>query len=333
MNRLLSKRTNAARRIIAARRTIAACWSVGTAFGIAGCGGPAHGPRPSIVVFNAGALALPLRQALDSFAPHNGLAVSQENAGSVETVRKMTELGRVPDVIALADTALFSSLLPGRLAGPVVALGTTRLVLAYTDRSRFAAEINPQNWAEVTTRPGVEVGRSDPALDPAGYRALMAMQLAQAYYRRPGLARQLELAASIGNMRPKSADLTALLQTGNLDYAWEYESVALTLGLRFVSLPPEVDLGDPALAAIYGTARVEIPGAGPADPAVAKAQRRAPLVVYGAPIVFGAGVPEDAPHLKAGHRFITYLVSSEGRSIFAASGLQAVARSPAADTR
>ena len=280
------------------------------------------------MVFNAGALALPLRAALDSFALGHGYSVSQENAGSVETVRKISDLGRIPDVVAVADTALFARLIPGRIAGPIALLGTSRLVLAYTGRSRFASEVNSQNWADVTTRPGVQVGRSDPTLDPAGYRALMAMQLAERFYHRPGLESRLHAAASAANVRPKSADLVALLQTGNLDYAWEYESVARKMGLRFVDLPHEVDLGDPTLAATYATASVDIsPSSGSGG------RRGVPIVMNGAPIVFGAGVPKDAPHRAAAEQFITFLMSTEGRSILAASGLQSVGAGTVADTR
>jgi len=202
--------------------------------------------------------------------------------------------------------------------------------LAYTDRSRFAAEVNAQNWTDVTTRPGVQVGRSDPTLDPAGYRALMAMQLAERYYARPGLAARLQRAASAGNVRPKSADLVALLQTGNLDYAWEYEAVARKLGLRFVGLPREVDLGDPALAATYAVASVDI---SPRNSKRGASGADLPLVMHGAPIVFGAAVPRDAPHPGAGRQFITFLMSDEGRSILAAAGLQPVGKIAVADTR
>jgi molybdate/tungstate transport system substrate-binding protein len=320
MNRLLSARSTTCISLIATGLALTG-----------GCSGSPRADHPAIVVFNAGALALPLRAALDSFAPGHGYGVSQENAGSVETIRKISDLGRVPDVVAVADTALFGRLIPGRLTGPITLLGRSRLVLAYTGRSRFANEVNSRNWTDVTTRPGVEVGRSDPALDPAGYRALMAMQLAERYYARPGLAARLQLAASAANVRPKSADLVALLQTGNLDYAWEYESVARTLGLRFVSLPAEVDLGDPTLAATYATASVDISarGSGRGEGSAS----RAPLVMHGAPIVFGAGVPKDAAHTTAGHEFVTFLMSSEGRSILAASGLQPVTTTAVADTR
>ena len=64
-----------------------------------------------LVVFNAGSLARPLRAALDTFAAREGVRVEQEQAGSLETARKLTELGRIPDVIALADYEVFPQLL------------------------------------------------------------------------------------------------------------------------------------------------------------------------------------------------------------------------------
>ena len=284
----------------------------------------------SLVVFNAGALARPIRAALDSFSSGNGAAPAQESAGSLETARKITELGRVPDVVALADTAIFSGLLRGRLDGPVTVLGTTRMVLAYTARSRFAGEVNSGNWHVVTTRSGVQVGRSDPAMDPAGYRALLVMQLAEQFYASPGLAARLARSAPPANVRPKSADLVALLQTGNLDYAWEYESVARSLGLRFIVLPPEIDLGDLRRAASYSAASVEVPAPGPL---AGGRNGRASTVVRGAPIVFGAAVPARAANRALGRRFIAYLVSPAGRAILAAGGLHPVGSVSGAETR
>lgn len=134
-------------------------------------------------------------------------------------------------------------------------------------------------------------------------------------------------------MRPKSADLVALLQTGNLDFAWEYESVARRLGLRFVALPGEVDLGDPALAATYAQATVEIPASGPSTVRDGKGQHRGSLLMHGAPIVFGAAVPKGAPHSELGQEFIIYLMSPPGRAIFAEYGLYPAATARAADTR
>src|SRR6476659_9489860 len=64
-----------------------------------------------IVVYNAGSLALPLRAALDSFAARERVTVEQENAGSLETARKLTELGKIPDIVAVADYEVIPLLL------------------------------------------------------------------------------------------------------------------------------------------------------------------------------------------------------------------------------
>lgn len=274
-----------------------------------------------LTILTAGALARPLRAAADSLAQREHLSVALESAGSLETARKITDLGRTPSVVALADTALFSTVLAGRVA-QVTPLAHTRMVLAFTPRSRFASEIDSTNWYRVLERPSVEVGRSDPSLDPAGYRALFVAQLAERHYGIPGLADSLIAHEPARNVRPKSADLVALLQSGNLDYAWEYESVARSVGLSFVRLPSAIDLGDPALASQYARAAVRVPGAHGSE-----------IVVRGAPVVFGiARVPSAADH-GAGARFITFLTSPAGRRILAGFSLDALDARDTADTR
>src|SRR5262252_4045164 len=138
-----------------------------------------------IVVYNAGSLALPLRTALDSFAAREHVIVEQENAGSLETARKLTELGKIPDVVAVADYEVIPLLLIPSHATWYAKFAHNRMVLAYEDRSRGAAEINASNWWQVITRPGVQVGRADPSLDPNGYRTLLVWQLAERFYKQP----------------------------------------------------------------------------------------------------------------------------------------------------
>lgn len=273
----------------------------------------------TITILTAGALARPLRAAADSFAGSR-LHVALESAGSLETARKITDLGRRPTVVALADTALFGALL-APYVGPVTAIAHTRVVLAYTARSRFAGEIDSTNWYRVLQRPGVEVGRSDPTLDPAGYRALLVAELAERHYGVPALADSLLAHEPARNVRPKSADLVALLQTGNLDYAWEYESVARSVGLRYVRLPAAIDLGDPALSSQYAAVAVRVPGA-----------RGRQLVIRGAPVVFGIAPLRGAPG-ALGARFIAFLSSPAGRRILAGFSLEALDARDTADTR
>ena len=45
----------------------------------------------------------------------------------------------------------------------------------------------PKTGIEVITRPGVSLGIADPRFDASGYRALMALKLAEDYYEQPGI--------------------------------------------------------------------------------------------------------------------------------------------------
>jgi molybdate/tungstate transport system substrate-binding protein len=249
-------------------------------------------------VYNAGSLARPIRAALDSFSVRTGIAFEQENAGSLETARKLTELGKIPDLIALADHEVFPQILMPEHVTWYARFARNRMVLAYGDHSRFAGEITPDNWRDVLLRPGVEIGRADPNLDPAGYRALMAMQLAEMHYADSGLARRLLESAPERNVRPKEVDLVALVQAGELDYVWQYESVARATGLRYLRLPHEVDLGFPQDSARYDSAVVRVLGRGVGDT----------IELRGTPIIYGFSIPANARHPEVAREFAAFLL-------------------------
>ena len=273
----------------------------------AAAGGP-------LIVYNAGSLAKPLRVALDSFAALKGVRIEQESAGSLESARKLTELNKIPDVIALADHEVFPQLLiPGHVTW-YVQFARNRMVLAFTDKSCHASEITRDNWLDVIGRAGVEVGRADPTLDPDGYRTLLVWQLAEHHYGRPGLADTLLADSPRRNVRSKETDLVALLQVGEFDYIWSYESIALAAGLRYLVLPKEIDLSDPAESTGYARASVRIPGASQGDS----------VTFRGTPIVYGLSIPKEAPHPAMAEEFVSWILSAEGRRVLRTAQLQAL---------
>ncbi len=282
-----------------------------------GANGPAASARradSTIVVFNAGSLARPLRAALDSFTAGTSIKVEQENAGSVETARKLTELHRIPDLVGSADYQIFPKyLIPGQTSW-YARFARNRMVLMYTPTSKSASTIDSTNWYRILQTTGVQTGRSDPALDPNGYRSLIVMRLAQLYYKQPGLEKQLIANSSAHIVRPKEVDLMGLLQAGEIDYAWSYESVAQAAKLPYVTLPRAIDLSDPADSAQYALASVRIPGNKMQDTVELK----------GEPILYGFTVPRDAPHRAIGIRFAAFLLSDAGKRILAREHLDAL---------
>lgn len=271
---------------------------------------PVAGP---LVVFNAGSLAKPFSDLLQAFkASHPDVVYAQENSGSLEAARKLTELGKIPDLIGVADYGVISKVLVPEHANWFATFARNSMVLIYTDESVGAGEINSRNWWQVLLRPGVRTGRSDPALDPNGYRTLMVFQLAETFYRQPGLAARLERALPPKYIRAKEADLTALVEAGELDYSWSYRSIALTSGLRYVDLPPAIDLSDPSFTTQYAHARVRLPGAHRAG--------SDSVEFRGEPILYALTIPKAAPHPRTAVAFLRFVFSPEGQAILKRNG-------------
>ena len=271
------------------------------------------GPQDTVVVYLAASLAKPLRVALDTFAARNDIVVEIESGASLEHARKITELGRIPDVIALADVEVFPQLLMPAHVSWYAEFARNRMIVGYTERSRHAAEIDSTNWPRILAMPDVQVGRPDPDLAPAGYRTLLVLQLAERYYRSPGLAARVLANAPRRNMRPNAGELATLLQTGELDYIFDYESVAAAYGFKALHLPAAIDLGDPAQAAEYAKARTRVKGKGNDSATFA-----------GAPIVYALSVPRGAPHSAVAQRLASFLLSADGRRMMRAQRVDAL---------
>lgn len=266
-------------------------------------------PRSDGVVINAAvdlyiaaSLAKPLGPMLDTFALRNKIEVERESGASLEHARKLTDLGRIPDVILLADPEVFPQLLMPKYLSWYAELARNRMAIGYTDRSRYAAQLDSSSWPGILSRPGVRVGRTDPDLAPAGYRTLLMLQLAEQYYHSPGLSARVLANAPPKNMRPNAAELAALLQAGELDYIFDYESVAAAYGFHALHLPAAIDLGDPSRAADYARATVRVRGRGGDS-----------VTFAGAPILYALSVPRDAPHPDAAIRLAAFVLSPEGR--------------------
>jgi molybdate/tungstate transport system substrate-binding protein len=284
-----------------------------------GCRGA---PRERLIIFHAGSLAVPLDEIDQGFRRiHPEVKVQREAAGSRTAIRKLTELGKPADLIASADRLAIEELMFPRFASWYISFATNQMVIAYTERSKFGDEIASGNWYEILLRQGVSYGHSDPDQDPAGYRTLMVWQLAERFYQVPGLYQRLEESRPEANIRPKETDLVPLLQAGELDYAFEYRSIARQHGLKFVELPPEINLSAIEHRDFYAQARVEVSGKKPGE-----------TVTYTAtPIVYAITIPENAPHPELAIAYIQFLLGEEGRAIMKRNGQPPITPALASD--
>jgi molybdate/tungstate transport system substrate-binding protein len=300
----------------------------------AGPGTPTTPPAENIQVkvFHAGSLTGPFEKVKAAFeADHPGVTVLLEPAGSVDCIKKITEDGNSADVLASADYALIPEMMLSEHADWYLTFAKNRMVLTYSNESNYADEITAENWYEVLNRDGVRWGFSDPNTDPCGYRTPMVIHLAEGHYKNDTIFETLVEnhsnirvteengtstihATDPGSddttlfIRPKADDLVRMVKSGDLDYAWEYRSVAVQNDLLFIELPEENDLSSVDFAKNYATVRTE-------------AKKGNGTTLYaGAPIVYGVTGPKIAQHPDLGVEFVKMLIGATGQEILVADG-------------
>jgi molybdate/tungstate transport system substrate-binding protein len=262
---------------------------------------PTVAGRDTVVVYAAASLARPLQALADTYAVKTRTVSQIEVGGSLEHARKLTELHRIPDVLVLADYEVLASLMPNYLHW-YLAFASNRMVIAYTERSRGAERIDTANWPAVLAAPGVSIGRPDPSTAPAGYRALIMLQLAARTFNQPKLPARILANAGPRYIRPNAAELAALLDAGEVDYIIDYESVAREHQFKYITLPLSIDLSDPGMTAQYAAASVRVRGA-----------HGDTVTMRGQPILYALAIPDSAPHPAAARRWVAELLSAAGR--------------------
>ncbi len=215
------------------------------------------------------------------------LHVAEETSGaSVEAhgsaaVRQLIRDGlRDPDAVALADPRLFAG-----ISDRATVFATNALVLTYDPDSDHAGAIR-RDWTAAVERDGVRLGRTDPSLDPLGYRTVMALRLAA----ETGAvdARSVLDRASIF----QETDLLNVVEGGGIDAAFAYRNMAVERDLPFVSLPDRIDFSNPDRSETYRSVSYDLDG----------------RTLRGAPIRYAArGLTES------GRRWIERLVTAMDR--------------------
>ena len=260
-------------------------------------------PQGKLIMFHAGSLSMPfdaMEKAFEKDYPKVDLV--REGGGSQAVARKVTDLKKDCDIVASADYKVIDKLLIPDYADWNIRFASNQLVLCYTDKSKLADQISVDNWYDIIQKKGVSWGHSDPNLDPCGYRALMVLQLAEKYYQKPGLNDAILANRPQENVRPKSVELISMLQTGNMDYAWEYLSVAVQHGLKYIVLPDEINLGDYTKDSYYDQAMVKVAGKTPGTF----------MEIKGDSCTYGVTLIKNAPNPEAAIAFLKFMLSPDG---------------------
>lgn len=270
-----------------------------------------------LVVYHAGSLSVPFEALEKRFEElHPGVDVMRTPGGSRKIARQVTELGDKVDILCSADYTVIDTLVMPEFASWNALFAENSMVIMYSKDSKYADEINSDNWYDVITRDGVNYGHSDPNADPCGYRSVLLWQLAEKHYAVDGLNKKLVDSCKAENVRPKSVELIAMLETGALDYAFEYESVAMQHAkknpdLGYVKLPVEINLSSLDQKDFYANATIELDGKEPGEKITKK----------GEPIVYSLTMPNTGEHSEIAVEFLKFLFDeNEGMNILREEG-------------
>lgn len=266
----------------------------------------------TLSILAAGTLVNPFKDIDAAFMKkYPNVTVQAQFGGSVKMVKQITELGQKADVVGVAGyTVIPKYLIDGskKYTDWYVGFVSNAITFVYTDKSKGASGITPQNWYTVLSQPGVRVGRSNPDTDPSGYATLQMLKLAESYYHQPGLSDAILSNAPKTYMRDTETELIGALQAGEIDYLAIYRSDAKQHGFKFLDLPSDIDLSDAAKAAAYKTVTVHTANGD----------------LVGQPIVYALSVPDDAPQRAWALRWMQFALGADGQGAMSKAGFNVI---------
>lgn len=262
---------------------------------------------PVLRVAYAGSMGVVMDHDLGlAFAKTHSAEYQGIGQGSYALARLIAGKQLRADVFVAITPGPVKVLQQAKLVEKAVPVASTRMVVVYSPKSRFAAGFRAaaagkKEWVDVLREPGLRFGRTDPAVDPQGANALLTLQLAAVYYHQPKLLEQV--AGELQNPSQLFAEtsLMSRLEAGQIDATIGYASAAFSHRLPTVDLPAEVDLAQPAMQqAWYAKAGFTLPNGKP---------------VEAQPLVFYAAVPVNAAQPALGQAFVQLLTGAQGQAV------------------
>lgn len=285
-------------------------------FSACGPATPATHAGGTVQVMYAGSLTNIMEsQIAPAFQQASGYTFAGEAKGSLALANEIKGHLRRPDIFISASPGVNKQLMGVDNGGYVswyINFARAEMVIGYNPNSRFARDFQAaangsKLWYQVLAEPGLRLGRTDPILDPKGQATIYLLELAEDYYHQPGL-RQRILGAdeNAGQVFPEE-DLVARLGAGQLDAGFFYTNEAQAAHIPSITLPAQINLGNPSLAATYAHATWTNP--------------RTKQTSRGGPIVFTVTIPSTAQNRAGAQAFVRFLLSSQGQNLLQGNGL------------
>ncbi len=273
------------------------------------------GQSDGVLVLYAGALNHTNESIIGpAFSRKHGYEYLGEGHGSLVGVRLIKEGLRYPDVFQSADPQVNENELLGPLNDNFIdwylTFAANEMVIIYHPESKFADDFDLASqgrvkWYDVLAAPGFRFGRTDPDLDPKGYRTVFVMQLAEKFYGDSTIVERV-----LGNIRGprqifRETELLARLESGQIDAVSGYKNEAMERNFPFLVLPEAVNLSSNEFSEYYGGALYESKHSGS---------------FYGSPIVFTISILRAAHNMEGAVAFVSFILSEEGQQLLQRQG-------------
>ena len=252
-----------------------------------------------------------------AFQSESGYPYVGEGKGSVQVSNLIKDGLRTPDVFVSAGTIPMKRLM--NTTPPIVdwllKFGSAEIVIAYSPNSPNFGELERARmgkipWYNVVSQDGFNFGRTDPELDPKGYYGIITAKLANTYYNDSSIKDRV-----FGEDRnPKQIfpeeTLKTVLETGRLDAVVAYKHEAISRDLQYITLPKEINLGDPIYADLYKRANYLL-----------QSDQKA---IYGEPVDFSITIPKTVKNMDGAISFVNFVISENGSQLLESQGLNPI---------
>src|SRR6266851_7940637 len=280
---------------------------------------PTAAPKSKVSVAYAGSLVnLMEKKVGPAFTQSTGYPYVGEGKGSSALANEIKGKLSFPDIFISAAPAVNTTLMGaanGNYVSWYVPFIRSSLVIGYSPTSKFASDFQAvasgsKTWYQVLEEPGIRIGRTDPALDPKGVRTIIMTELAEKYYNQPGLSTKILGATNNTSQIFPEEELVARLTSGQLDAGFFYLNEVTDANIPFVTLPTQINMGDPSLNSTYAKATYTDPKTG--------------AVTKGSAIVYTITVLNTSKNMAGAIAFVQYIFSAPGEEFFTNDGLSLV---------
>jgi len=272
-------------------------------------------PGGTVRVLYAGSLGAVLEKSVGpEFEKASGFTYQGEGQGSLGAAKMIFDGLRSPDVFISADAAVNDKVLmtpAKKLTDWYVTFASSAMVLGYNPNSKFKSlfeqvQAGKVPWYEALKTPGLKLGRTDPNLDPKGYRTIFLFHLAEGYYHRNDLTSLLGDPANPAQIFPEP-ELLIRMESGQLDAGFFYRHEVVAHKMPFIELPNQINQSDPALASLYREQ---------------KFTTNKGVTITASPIVFTVTIPHTVKNASGAIAFARFLIVGKGRTLIEQYGLR-----------